>query len=165
MKTVGVEVAEYAPEKLRLILDSKYEFTVEDEKVRVTLIGKNTHGDPFKGNATVSIFSDDRIPLKKKYITIDGQETIEFDIRKEIHFVPTGHQHLQFKHYHIKADVIEKATGLTQSVEKTICITEKIYKVTVDIDKNVLHRGNTITTKVCLKLEFLFEFKIIIVIF
>lgn len=139
-----------------MIIDSKYEFTVEDEKVIATLIGKNVHGNPLKGTATVSIFSDNRIPLKKKKFTIDGQQPIDFDIKKEIYFVPTGKQHIHFKLYRIKADVIETSTGLSQSIEKTICINEKIYKVTADINKNVLYRGSTVITKVCLKhmLEF-----------
>lgn len=146
-----MEVAEYAPPKLDLVVDSKYEFTVEDEKVSAILIGKNVHGNPLKGTGTVSIFSDTRIPLKKKKFTIDGQQAIDFDIKKEIYFVPTGKQHIHFKIYRIKADVIETSTGLSQSIEKTICINEKIYKVTADINKGILYRGSTVTTKVCLK--------------
>lgn len=155
MKIFAVEVAEFTAPELDLNIDSKYEFTMEDEKVYGTLIGKNVHGNPLKGSATVSIFSDNRIPLKKKKFTFDGEQAIDFDIKKEIHFVPTGHQQLHFKLYRIKADVIETSTGLSQSIEKNICINEKIYKVTVDIDKSLLHHGTSITSKVCSKLEFI----------
>lgn len=149
MKTYYLEIAEYAPPKLDLVIDSKYEFTMEEEKVSATLIGKDVHGNPLKGTVTVAIFSDTRIPLKKKKLEINGQSAFDFDIKKEIHFVPTGKQHLHFKLYRIKADVIETSTGLSQSIEKTICINEKIYKVTADVDKSVLYRGATVTTKVC----------------
>lgn len=97
--------------------------------------------------------------MKKKKFTFNGEQVVDFDIRKEIYFMPTGHQHIHFKRYTIKADVIETTTGLSQSIEKTICINEQIYKVTADINKSLLYRGATITTKVCIEAEKWFEFK------
>lgn len=152
MKTVAVDVAEYLPPKLKLSIDSRSMFTEEDGKVCATVIGKDRHGKPLKGTASVSVFNDRWALLIKKKITIDGQQKIEFDIRNKINFVPKGDHslHSAIKNYRIRADVIETATGLSQSIEKPITIHEKIYKVTANINKRELLRGTTRTITVCI---------------
>ncbi|XP_031637598.1 pregnancy zone protein-like, partial [Contarinia nasturtii] len=147
IKIAVIEVAEYVLPKFEAIIDSSDNFTVEDEKVRAVIRTKYTHGKPLRGLATVIITEDDPNRafgffelqskkkksndddnyLMKKSFNIDGKETIEVDIKKELKF---DIKWSDVKNYKIKVEVTEGLTGLTQTADKTIKVHRDTYKIT-----------------------------------
>lgn len=140
IKISQIEVAEYVLPRFEAIIESPDDFTLDDGAVRAVIRAKYTHGKPLRGSVTVSItdknnfsthlfgFARDNKPndntLVKKTFNIDGKETVEFDIEKELKFERNNSMYWQtFKNYKIKADVTEGLTGLVQSADKTV----KVY--------------------------------------
>ncbi|XP_031622614.1 CD109 antigen-like, partial [Contarinia nasturtii] len=157
VKIAVIEVAEYVLPKFETLIESSDSFTITDEKVRAVIRAKYTHGKPLRGLATVTVTEDDpfgnyyiRKPqskknkqddddnnLVKKSFNIDGEETIEFDIKNELKFDLTEKDKwLDVKNYKIKVEVTEGLTGLTQTTDKTIKIHKNTYQITTDLHTN-----------------------------
>lgn len=147
--------------KFEAVIESRDHFTLDDGKVRIVLRAKYTHGKPLRGSATVSITEEDNFgcfryrresqvnkpedsSLVKRTFNIDGEETVEFDIEKELKFDRSErNQYYDVKNFKIKADVIESLTGLSQSAEKTIKVHKDTYNISTDLTNYDLKRDST----------------------
>lgn len=132
---------------------------------------KYTHGKPLRGLATVKVTEYDpyelyrshrlskKIKLKDKVVArrtfnIDGEETIEFDIKNELKFDPTKDDRLDVKNYKIKVDVTEALTGLVQSTDAEVKVYRNTYEISTDLQTYGPLRGIPCNLNVCI--EFLY---------
>lgn len=159
-------MAEYVLPKFEAIIESSDHFTLDDEKVRVVVRGKYTHGKPLKGSVTVTVEEEEPFGcfryrreshaskaednfLTKKTFNIDGQETIEFDIEKELKFDRSDKNRWEnVRNFKIKADVTEGLTGLVQSAEKTVKVHLDTYDISTDLHASEAKRDSTIDLNV-----------------
>lgn len=159
-------MAEYVLPKFEAIIESPDHFTVDDEKVRLIVRAKYTHGKPLRGSVTVTVeeeetfgyfrcrrlsqaHKDDDCTLAKKTFNIDGQETVEFDIAKELKFERSEKTRWEnVRNFKIKADVTEGLTGLVQSTDKTVKVHLDSYEITTDLNTNEPKRDTTLDLNV-----------------
>lgn len=159
-------MAEYVLPKFEAIIESADHFTLDDEKIRAVIRAKYTHGKPLRGSVTVSVMEeesfgcfrrkistvtkeDDDGSLVKKTFNIDGQETVEFDIAKELKFERNENNRWEtLRNFKIKADVTEGLTGLVQSIDKTVKVHVDTYEITTDLLSNDAKRDSTIDINV-----------------
>lgn len=162
MKIAVIEVAEYVLPKFEAIIDSPDHFTLEDEKVQIVVRATYTHGKALRGSVVITVTEEDNFgyfryrrvsqvnksednTLVKKTLVIDGQETVEFDIKKELKCDQNKDDHyFNVKNFKIKADVTETLTGLSQSTEKTIKVHKHTYEISTDLTAAALKRDSTI---------------------
>lgn len=166
MKIAVIEVAEYVLPKFEAVIESPDHFTLEDECVRAVIRAKYTHGKPLRGTAVVSISEEDNFgyfryrksshahkpddnTLAKKTITIDGHETIEFNIKNELKFDRSeSNKYFELKNFKIQAEITETLTGLSQTAEKTVKIHKDTYDISTDLTNAGLKRDTTIDLSV-----------------
>lgn len=150
-------MAEYVLPKFEALIESSDNFTIENEKVHVLIRAKYTHGKPLRGLATVTVSEEDpfglyciRKPrskktkpdnddenLVKKSFNIDGEETVELDIKNELKFdLNEKDKWLDVKNYKIHVEVTEGLTGLVQTIDKTIKVHKNTYQITTDLQTN-----------------------------
>lgn len=160
-------MAEYVLPKFEAIIESPDHFTLDDEKVRVLVQAKYTHGKPLRGSVTVSVTEEERfgyhrfrklshankededVILAMKTFNIDGQETVEFDIRKDLKFEPNEKTRWEnVRNFKIKADVTEGLTGLVQSTDKTVKVHLDAYNISTDLHTNAPKRDSTLDINV-----------------
>lgn len=102
------------------------------------------------------LYSDgtrDKVPAKKT-IPINGQETVEFDVKKELKFDDRRY----FKSYYVKAEITENLTGLSRSCEMTIDV-EKSYVIRTNPENNVkFKQGSTAGLTVCYFINLIVQF-------
>lgn len=167
MKIAVIEVAEYVLPKFEATIESPDHFCIEDGKVRVVVRAKYTHGKPLKGTAIVTVTEEDNFgyfryrkeslekkqeQLVQKSFAIDGQETVEFDIKNELKFDRNDDDSFSdVKNFKIKIQVTESLTGLQQSTEKTIKIHKRTYEVRTDLTNAAVKRESTIDISVSKK--------------
>lgn len=174
MKIAVIEVAEYVLPKFEATIESPDHFCIEDGKVRVVVGAKYTHGKPLKGTAVVTVTEEDLTHLKlahlktdrkrkeslekkqeqlvQKSFAIDGQETVEFDIKNELKFDRNDDDsYSDVKKFKIKIEVTESLTGLQQSAKKTIKIHKRTYEVSTDLTNAAVKRESTIDISVSKK--------------
>lgn len=158
-----LEIAEYVLPKFEVKVESDENFTIDDKNVCAIIRAKYTHGKPLRGTAVVSISEenhygcfrfrrhtsankadDDETGVKKTFI-FDGQESVEFDIEKELKYDRNDgdNYYSRSKTFKIKAEVTETLTGLSQSAEKTITIHKDTYDITSDLRNDALKRDST----------------------
>lgn len=119
----------------------------EDGKAHVVVRAKYTHGKPMRGTAVVAVYricSDQA--LVKKEVAINGQETIEFDIKKDLKFVENKDRTIC---YAVKAEVTECVTGLSQTCEMDIKVDSTHVITTNPKNYAKLKRGSTTNLTVC----------------
>lgn len=167
MKIAIVEIAEYVLPKFEVAIESCDHFTIDDQKVHVIIRAKYTHGKPLRGTAVVSISEEDNFgyfryrrcsqakpaddddKCAKKTFTIDGKETIEFDIQNELKFDRSeSNNYFDLKNFKIKAEVTETLTGLSQCAERTIKVHKDTYDITTDLRNDAIKRESTIDLSV-----------------
>ncbi|XP_055314135.1 CD109 antigen-like [Sitodiplosis mosellana] len=138
VKTATIKVAEYVLPKFKIEIESPGVFMPEDEKAHVVVRAFYTHGMPMKGTVDIAVKEYDD-PVMEKSVTINGQETIEFDIKNELQF-----NHTQgWKCYKMEAKVTEDLTGLIQSCKTNIEI-ETSYDIYTNLKTYVkLEQGTT----------------------
>lgn len=164
-----IEVAEYVLPKFEATIESSDHFTLDDEKVKIIVRAKYTHGKPLRGSVTVSITEEDNFgvfrcrrvsevvkpedsSLVKKTFNIDGQETVEFDIGKELKYDRSeNNQYIDVRNFKIKADVTESLTGLSQLAEKEIKVHKNTYNISTDLTNHSLTRDSTVDVNVSFK--------------
>lgn len=173
MKIAVIEVAEYVLPKFEATIESPDHFCIEDGKVRVVVGAKYTHGKPLKGTAIVTVTEEDLLcdgrrsgyfryrkesrekkqeQLVQKSFAIDGQETVEFDIKNELKFDRNDDDSFSdVKKFKIKVQVTESLTGLQQSTKKTIKIHKRTYEVSTDLTNAAVKRESTIDISVSKK--------------
>lgn len=167
MKIAVIEVAEYVLPKFEATIESPDHFCIEDGKVRVVVGAKYTHGKPLKGTAIVTVTEEDLIfyfryrkesiekkqeELVQKSFAIDGQETVEFDIKNELKFDRNDDDSFSdVKKFKIKIQVTESLTGLQQSAKKTIKIHKRTYEVSTDLTNAAVKRESTVDISVSKK--------------
>lgn len=155
--------------KFEALIESPDHFTLNDGKVRIIVRAKYTHGKSLRGSATVSVTEEDNFgifryrresqvnkpedsSLVQRTFNIDGEETVEFDIEKELKYDRSeSNQYFDVKNFKIKADVIESLTGLSQSAEKTIKIHKNTYNISTDLTSYDLKRDSTADVNVSFK--------------
>lgn len=165
VKIAVIEVAEYVLPKFEAIIESADHFTLDDEKIRAVIRAKYTHGKPLRGSVTVSVMEEESFgcfrrkistakeeddgALVKKTFNIDGHETVEFDIAKELKFERNENNRWEtLRNFKIKADVTEGLTGLIQSTDKTVKVHMDTYNITTDLLSNDPKRDSTIDINV-----------------
>lgn len=167
VKIAIIEVAEYVLPKFSTSIESADHFCIEDEKVRVVVRAKYTHGKPLKGTAIVTVTEEDNFGyfryrkeslekkeehLVQKSFAIDGQETVELDIKNELKFDRNDDDpYSDVKKFKIKTQVTESLTGLQQSSEKSIKIHKRTYEVSTDLTNAAVKRESTIDISVSKK--------------
>lgn len=154
MKIAVIEVAEYVLPKFEATIEGNDHFTLEDEKVIVTIGAKYTHGKPLRGKAIVTINEEDNFGyfrfrresvasqeenmLVKKTVDIDGLEIIEFNIKDELKYDRSeSNRFFDVKNFKIDVEVTENLTGLMQSASKMV----KVHKNTYDVSSDLTHAG------------------------
>lgn len=153
--------------KFEAAIDSADHFCLDDEHVKVVVRAKYTHGKELKGTACVMVTEEDNFgyqryrreshadektdsALVKKTFILNGQETIEFNIKDELKFDRSdSNKYFDVKNVKIKAEVTETLTGLTQSAEKTVKIHKNTYEISTDLTNDALKRDSTIDVSVC----------------
>lgn len=138
-------MAEYVLPKFKIEIDSPAKFMPEDGKAHVVVRAKYTHGMSLKGTLAVEVHEPFRSgALAKKTVAIDGEQTIEFDIKKDLKFCQSNSE----ARYHVIANVTENLTGLSQSCTMDIEV-ESTYVVRTNPDVNVkFEQGSTATMNV-----------------
>lgn len=121
-------------------MDSPGIFMPEDEKAHVVVRANYTHGMPMKATVLITING-----LIEKTVTINGEETIEFDIKKELKFGKNSGS----KRYTVNATVTENLTGLFQSCETWIEIATAYDIRTNRENHEKFERGTTANMTVC----------------
>lgn len=117
----------------------------EDEKAHVVVRANYTHGMPMKATVLITIDDD----LIEKTVTINGEETIEFDMKKELKFS----QKSGSNRYKVEAKVTENLTGLFQSCETWIKIATA-YDIRTNPETYVkFERDTTATITVCILIK------------
>lgn len=156
MKKATIEVAEYVLPKFEVAIESPDHFSLDDGQVRIVIRAKYTHGKPMKGAAIATISYEsmpgfvythtnaNSEPLTKKYMFIDGRETIAFSIEHELKFLP------QFRdmRYKIEVDLTETLTGLLQSTDKVVTVHKDTYEITTDLRKFALKTNSKVQANV-----------------
>lgn len=154
MKIAVIEVAEYVLPKFEAIIEGNDHFTLEDEKVVVTIGAKYTHGKSLRGKAIVTITEEDNFgyfrfrresvasqeesTLIKKTVDTDGLETIEFNIKDDLKYDRSeSNRFFDVKNFKVDVEVTEILTGLTQCASKTV----KVHKNTYDVSSDLTHAG------------------------
>lgn len=154
VKIAVIEVAEYVLPKFEAIIEGNDHFTLEDEKVIVSIGAKYTHGKPLRGKAIVTITEEDNFgyfrfrresvasqeenTLVKKTVDIDGIETIEFNIKDELKYdCSERNRFFDVKNFRIDIEVTENMTGLMHTATKTV----KVHKNTYDVSSDLTHAG------------------------
>lgn len=122
--TKQFEVAEYVLPQFEVIVDAKPHVAFSDDKIRVTVSGKDTFGKLAKGKATVTAtvtknhFSY-RSPLKvAKIVDVDGKNDVEFDIKEELELRTINNAVT----VDIEATFTEQLSGREHSASKTVTI-------------------------------------------
>lgn len=148
--------------KFDIGIDSPDGFMADDNKLRLVVRANYTHGKPMKGTVVVEVerlfhlYSDgrrDTVPAKKT-VPINGQEKVEFDVKKELKFDDRRY----FKSYYVKAEVTENLTGLSRSCEMTIDV-EKSYVIRTNPENNVkFKQGSTAGLTVCYFINLIVQF-------
>lgn len=162
MKVSIFEVAEYVLPKFEVTVESPDHFCLDDENVQIVVRAKYTHGKPLKGTAVISVLEEDNFGyfryrreshanktndsiLVEKTFTIDGQETVEFDIKNELKFDRSeANKYFDVKNFKIKADVTETLTGLSKTIVKAIKIHKNTYVINSDLTNDGLKRDSIV---------------------
>lgn len=162
--------------KFEAIIESSDHFTLDDEKVRAVVRAKYTHGKPLRGSVTVSVSEEEAFGyfryrresqanqeeniLSKKTFNIDGQETVEFDIKNELKFDRYEKTRWEnVRNYKIKVDVTEGLTGLVQSIDKTVKVHLDSYDISTDLHSNEAKRDSILDLNVNVYIFLIFQFK------
>lgn len=168
MKISVIEVAEYVLPKFEVKIDSPDHFTLDDEKVQVVIRAKYTHGKPLRGTAVVTVKEEDNFGtfrfrrvshasiqnpsdhLVKKTVTIDGQETVEFNIKDELKFDRSDkNKYCDLQNFKIEVEVTETLTGLSQTAVKTVKVHKDSYKITTDLSYDSIKKDSSADVTVC----------------
>lgn len=116
----------------------------QDKKAHVVVRAHYTNGKPMKGTVLIVIERWYNELLLKKTVAINGQETIEFDIEKELKFPQFGER------YKVTAYVTETVTGLSQKCGMMINVCSR-YVIYTSPDSCVkFKRGSTANITVCI---------------
>lgn len=146
-------MAKYVLPKFEIGIDSSADFMPEDKKAHIVVTAKYTHGQPMKGIVIVEVF--ERYECKailEKTVVINGRETIEFDIKRDLKF---NHNQIQnvIQFYKVKATVTENITGLSQTCEMDIRVCSA-YVIRTNPDFCMkFKQGSTADVTVCLLLD------------
>lgn len=170
MKISVIEVAEYVLPKFEVKIDSPDHFTLDDEKLQAVIRAKYTHGKPLRGTAVVTVTGEDNFGtfrfrrvshvsiqnpsdhLVKRTVTIDGQETIEFNIKDELKFDRSDkNKYCDLQNYKIEVEVTETLTGLSQTAVKMVKVHKDSYKITTDLSHSfgAIQQDNPVDVTVC----------------
>lgn len=173
MKISVIEVAEYVLPKFEVKIDSPDHFTLDDEKVQAVIRAKYTHGKPLRGTAVVTVTGEDNFGTfylrrirrmsyasnqnrsehsVKKTVAIDGQETIEFNIKDELKFDRSDkNKYCDLQNFKIEVEVTETLTGLSQTAVKTVKVHKDSYKITTDLSHSfgAIQQDNPVDVTVC----------------
>lgn len=109
-KSKTFQIAEYVLPKFETTIDSPSHFTIKDEKIRLIVRSKYTHGKFVRGKAIVSL-----TPLERhgnvviKTVPMDGKGVVEFDIETELKLKSGIYFYDQ--EYSVRAIVLEELTG------------------------------------------------------
>lgn len=110
-KSKSFEIAEYILPKFETIIDSPDDFTVKDEKIRLIVRSKYTHGKLVKGRAIVSLrptgVGNSDIIIKR--VPLDGKGVVEFDAETELKL--KFYDNYSSQNYLVQAIVLEEFTG------------------------------------------------------
>lgn len=145
VKTATIKVDEYVLPKFEIGIDSPRDFMPEDKKVHVVVRAHYTHGKPIKCTAIVEVETYSQ-SLLKKTVVINGQETIEFDIEKDLKYGQNTFEGM----YRVTAKVTENLTGLSQECGIEINV-HSSYVIRINSDTQTkFKRGSTAYFTVCL---------------
>jgi CD109 antigen len=104
---------------------------LKEEKLVATINAKYTYGKPIKGNAKATVYKlswlGDRKPglaLLTKTVPIDGQQVVEFDMKKELLLIKEVKTFLQ-----IDVSVEEELTGRKLEASTTTTVGNKVHHI------------------------------------
>lgn len=109
-KSKNFEIAEYVLPKFETTIDSPSDFTIRDEKIRLIVRSKYTHGKFVKGKAIVSmrpVNGDGNVVIKT--VPMDGKGVVAFDTETELKLKTNIYYHSL--EYTVRAIVLEEFTS------------------------------------------------------
>lgn len=140
------EVAEYVPPKFEVSIEAAKFFSLKDEKLAAFIRAKYTYGKPMIGKATVGLYSTYSDELyAEKIIYFNGSGLVEFRMNGE---VSRPQDEYFYGNFELRAEVIEKLTGLSQSTKKDVIVHEFGYKASVETAIDSFTAGTPFNVKV-----------------